>query len=74
MELTITSLIFNGLLGIAMYFMRSAHENTKDEIKDLKKSVETVKDTYYKKEDFREFKEELWKKFDRLEEQLARKE
>lgn len=74
MEFNIVSWLLNGLLGFAMYLMKNANEATKDEIKELKKSVETVKDTYYKKEDFKEFKEELWKRFDRVEEQLARKE
>ncbi len=74
METLIVSFVLNGLLGLAMYLMKNAHEHTREELKDLKKSVENVKDTYYKKEDFKEFKEELWNRLDRMEFQLVKKE
>ncbi len=73
METLIVSFVLNGLLGVTMYLMKLSHEHTKEELKDLKKSVENVKDTYYKKEDFKEFKEELWNRLDRMESQLVRK-
>lgn len=80
MELNIVSWILNGLLGLVMYFMRQAHTQTKEDIREIKTSVEDVKNNYSKKEDLKEFKEdikdfkaELWKRLDRFEEQITRK-
>lgn len=59
--------VLNGLLGLVMYFLKATSDSTKLELKELRHSLDTVKDTYFKKEDFREFKEELWRRFDKVE-------
>ncbi len=57
-----------------MYFMKQAHDAVKDRIKkvedevhETKKSLDAIKDSTVKKEDFREFKEELWLRLDKME-------
>lgn len=72
MEIMVTSFIINGLLGIAMYFMKLSHDTTKEEIKNIKVDLKEVRDTAYKKEDFKEFKEELWRRLDKIEQDMRR--
>ena len=67
MEPDILSFIINGLLGLAMYFMKISNDARNDEVKTLKEDLKLVNDTYFKKEDFREFKEELWVRLDKME-------
>lgn len=63
----ILSFIINGLLAVAMYFMKQAHDTTKEQLKEQRSDITHIKDTYFKKEEFREFKEELWTRFDKME-------
>ena len=63
----IVSFALNGLLGVAMFFMKNNHDITKEALSSLRADVELVKNTYIKKEDFKEFKEELWKRLDKME-------
>ena len=67
MELQIVSFIVNGLMGVAMYFMKQAHDSQRDKVNSLETKIEKVHDSTVKKEDFREFKEELWLRFDKME-------
>lgn len=69
----IASLAINGLMGIVMYFMKMAHDNTKDNIKRLESEIEKVRETSFRKEDFKEFKEDLWKRLDKFEESVEKK-
>jgi hypothetical protein len=64
---TIVSFLLNGLMAIALYFMKQSNDNTKADIDRIRDDVKDVRDTAYKKEDFKEFKEELWRRFDKLE-------
>lgn len=64
------SYILNAVLGIAAYLMKQAHNDLKVDNARLWKEVTHIKDTYFKKEDFSEFKQELWKRFDRLEDDM----
>lgn len=66
----IVSFFINGLLGIAMFFMKTNHDNTKESINTLRADLELLKTTTIKKEDFREFKEELWRRLDNMEEHI----
>jgi hypothetical protein len=68
--IALASLGFNALLTIAMYFMKLAHDNTKDNIKRLESEVKEVRDTAFKKEDFKDFRDELWKRLDKFEEKV----
>ena len=65
-DVYIYSFIVNGLLGLVMYFMKMSNDNMKADVKELQQEIKHVKDTYYKKEDFREFKEELWLRLDEI--------
>jgi len=63
----VISFIINGLLSIAMYFMKQSHDATKEQLKEQRMDIAHIKDNYFKKEEFREFKEELWNRFDKME-------
>jgi len=63
-------LAFNVLLGIAGYLLKTEHKDLKDDNKALWAHIEIIKDKYFKKEDFSEFKKELWARFDRLEDDI----
>ena len=74
MDYTIVLWIVNGLTAISLFLTRSAFMDLKLEQKENRLSIEKtraeidhVRETYYKKEDFKEFKEELWRKLDKLE-------
>lgn len=59
--------LFNGVLGIAMWLLKQSYTEVKEQLKTNTQAIDNVKEHYFKKEDFREFKEELWKRFDKLE-------
>jgi hypothetical protein len=61
------------LTGIVVWFMKTAYEDLKEKNKELENSITHVKDTYFKKEDFREFKDELWTRLDKMENSFDRK-
>ncbi|HET8688198.1 MAG TPA: hypothetical protein VFM18_16310 [Methanosarcina sp.] len=46
--------------------MKLAHDNLKEELKEHKADIEKIKDSYIKKEDFREFKDELFVRLDEI--------
>lgn len=50
--------------------MKLANDQTKEELKNIKSDLKEVRDTAYKKEDFKEFKEELWRRLDKLEQDM----
>ncbi len=54
--------VFTAVLGYNFY------EHTRQESK-----IETLKDNYVRRDDFGEFKKELWKRLDRIEEELKKK-
>jgi predicted membrane protein len=68
--IAIASLSFNALLSIAMYYMKLAHDNTKENMKRIEQEVKEVRDTAFKKEDFKDFRDELWKRLDKFEEKV----
>lgn len=59
--------VVNVLLGGIMWFMRQTYMDIKDKQKALDAALEHVKENYYRKEDFREFKDELWRRLDKME-------
>lgn len=58
-----------GAVGIIAWFLRG----TMDEIKDHRDLLATMHERFVKKDDFKEFKEELWVKLDDLKQQLKDK-
>lgn len=65
--------LFNGVLGIAMWLLKQSYSDVKEQLKNNSQAIDNVKEHYFKKEDFRDFKEELWKRFDKLEDRLNEK-
>lgn len=65
--LTYGGLVINLLLGGVIWFMKQAYTDVKETVREQQKELDRVKDTYFKKEDFREFKDELWTRLDRME-------
>lgn len=59
--------IFNILLGIIMFFLKKSNDESREEIIRLRNDIDKIKDNTVKKEDFREFKEELWQRLDKME-------
>lgn len=70
MEPITISYVLNGVLALLGYLMRTTLTDLKNDNTRLWKEVTHIKDTYFKKEDFSEFKQELWKRFDRLEDDM----
>lgn len=68
MEIPVAVILFvlNVLTGVIMYFMKQAYDSLKQGLQALQHRQERFTEDYLKKEDFREFKEELWKRFDDL--------
>ena len=67
------SFLFNALLGVIMFFLKQNNDQLKDRLKDLETRTSRIEDTTVKKEDFREFKEELWLRFDKMENAFDRR-
>lgn len=68
MEIPVAVILFvlNVLTGVIMYFMKQTYDGLKQTIQVLQSKQDRFTEDYLKKEDFREFKEELWKRFDDL--------
>lgn len=63
----IFSLIANAVLALIAYTMKSTMDDIKEQVRLNRQDVDLVKDKYFKKEDFLEFKTELWNRLDRFE-------
>lgn len=61
----ITSILFllNVVWGICMWLAKNAYSDLKEQVKENRLNLEKS----IKKEDFKEFKEELWQRFDKME-------
>lgn len=71
--LAVFSVIANFTMGIIMFFIKFASDELKDKfraqqeaIKMQQSAIDKIKDEYIKKEDFREFKEELFVRLDEI--------
>jgi len=69
----VLSLILNGLLGIAMYFMKQNNDVVKKQIEDQRADINHIKENYFKREEFRDFKDELWVRLDKMEHTFERR-
>jgi hypothetical protein len=65
--------VINILLGGVIWFMKNSYNEIKDQVRKQQDDLERVKDTYFKKEDFREFKNELWVRLDKMEKSWSEK-
>ena len=64
----------NIILGVAAWLLKQAFQELKEEHKSLSRKYDNllnevgdVKDKYFKKEDFRDFRDELWLRLDKME-------
>ena len=64
--------VIDGLLVIIGFFMRTTLTDVKEQIKETKKELNYVKDNYFKRADFSDFKEELFARLDRDHAQILR--
>lgn len=70
METWVVSLIANAVLGLIAYTMKSTIGDLKEQIVLNRADIDHVKEKYFKKEDFQEFKRELWQRLDRFEQDV----
>ncbi len=59
--------IVSALLGIVMMLVKMQNDSIQRRIEILEDQIVEVKEEYFRKEDFREFKQELWARLDRME-------
>ncbi len=64
---TLVLFLLNGVTGVAMWLLKNAYTDLKEYTKENRQNLEQLSREAYKKEDFKEFKEELWRRFDKLE-------
>lgn len=71
--LAVFSLVANFMMGIIMFFIKFASDELKDKFRAQQEAfkmqqaaIDKIKDEYIKKEDFREFKEELFIRLDEI--------
>jgi len=69
----ILSLIINGLLGVSMYFMKQNNDRNKQQLDEQRSDINHIKENYFKREEFRDFKDELWIRLDKMENTFERR-
>ncbi len=73
MNLEIIGWIVAGVGGVAMWLGKSWLDTIKSDINSLNNEIKYVKEVYFKKEEFREFKQDLWQRLDRFEQIIEAK-
>ena len=66
MDMTTALFIINALLGVIMAGLSLAVSSTQSKFRDLQSQQNDIRDKALLKEDFREFKSELWERLDQL--------
>lgn len=66
MDFNIISWVFNGLMGLAVYLLKGVYNDVKEQLKNHQDEINHIKDNYLKKDDFKEFKDELWRRLDKI--------
>ena len=59
--------IVSALLGIVMMLMKMQTDSVQKRLENVEDQIVAIKEDYFKKEDFREFKQELWARLDKME-------
>jgi hypothetical protein len=72
MDLNVVSWVINGLMGVAMYLLKSTHASIKEELKENRLEIAKLKEDKMNKLDFKEFKEELWSRLDDMKRDFQR--
>lgn len=69
-NITLVLFVINALFAIAGWSMKSMITDLKAEVVKNRSEIDIVKEKYYKKEDFQEFKKELWQRLDKFEQDV----
>ncbi len=56
-----------GLVALVAWLGKTQINSLQKRIADQEAKIEQIKETYFKKEDFKEFKQELWTRMDKME-------
>ena len=59
--------VVSALSALVMLLGKQQMDNQNKRLDSLDAEIKSIKDEYFKKEDFREFKQELWARLDRME-------
>ena len=59
--------IMGGLLAAVAWLSKTQINSLQKRLTDQEAKIEQIKETYFKKEDFKEFKQELWTRMDKME-------
>lgn len=65
--------LLNLVFGGFMWLLKNAYNDLKEKVKENKEDIEYVKEKAMRKEDFTLFKQELFSRFDRLEDKVDAK-
>lgn len=68
--ITLGLFVVSALLSVASWSMKSMITDLKAEQVKNRTEIEGIKEKYFKKEDFSEFKKELWQRLDRFEQDV----
>lgn len=63
----ILTYLVTGVGGLALYLLKEQINDLKDANKKYAEDIDHIKENYFKKVDFSEFKSELWARLDRFE-------
>ncbi len=69
----IAALVASAVVGAFQWLMREAHNNIKDELKSAKEDIKTLQRESITKEDFKDFKNELFARLDKMEREMEKK-
>ena len=61
---------FTAILAILGYLMKMSIAENQRLLEKHAEQIDHIKDTYFKKQDFSEFKQELWQRLDRFEQDV----
>jgi uncharacterized membrane-anchored protein YjiN (DUF445 family) len=59
--------VVGGLIALVAWLGKMQINSLQKRINDQESKIEHIKETYFKKEDFKEFKQELWTRMDKME-------
>jgi uncharacterized membrane protein YhiD involved in acid resistance len=59
--------VVGGLVALVAWLGKMQINSLQKRINDQESKIEHIKETYFKKEDFKEFKQELWTRMDKME-------
>lgn len=65
--------LFNVLLGVIMYFLKASNDTLQMRLTKVEAQYDHLKDSTVKTADFRDFKDELWVRFDKMENTFERR-